>query len=350
MQLPLYNKEDIHHSPLNQRESFLYYMSRMDVEMAGLVLEDYRTYQDATKSVFWEKLSHSLSEFTAKGDSELKVLKGECKNDRCHKGCAGYAFVGNCSGFHLDLIVEEANDEILDIYYCSEFKAYSEPLDQNKKISLDIRGDKQSDHQPSEWFQLTAHQCSIASDEIIRKDLHLPIIDMQKAAQWLKKNAELYDSMDPIFTPAAFSKFYDIYYAVKVLTPKFYLKEEAERALQFYQNRVRNSKNKKMLLCWLVEFEQLGDDLMDLYYSYFNVDGEPRKEYVKINRSVEVYLSAGDFVAQLKFLHIYNKYYWNMLEKYTTITEELWTTLEEGTEASEKRISLKYHLQQRGLI
>ena len=105
-----------------------------------------------------------------------------------------------------------------------------------------------------------------------------------------------------------------------------------------------------MLLCWLVEFEQLGDDLMDLYYSYFNVDGEPRKEYVKINRSVEVYLSAGDFVAQLKFLHIYNKYYWNMLEKYTTITEELWTTLEEGTEASEKRISLKYHLQQRGLI
>lgn len=52
MQLPLHHKEDIHHIPQNQLEAFLYYMSRMDVEMAGLVVEDYRTYQDDPKRCF----------------------------------------------------------------------------------------------------------------------------------------------------------------------------------------------------------------------------------------------------------------------------------------------------------
>ncbi|MBK9330118.1 MAG: hypothetical protein IPM95_12650 [Sphingobacteriales bacterium] len=185
---------------------------------------------------------------------------------------------------------------------------------------------------------MTAHQCSTACDEIIRNDMHLPIIDMHKAATWLEKYQELYSEMDPIYTPATFSKFYDIYYTVKELTPKFYQRDEAERALQFYHNRVKKSKNKKMLLCWLVEFEPLENDLMALYYFYFNVDGEPTKEYVSINPKVEVYLHAEDFAVQLKFIHLYYNYYWKMLEKYTTIPEEMWTTLEEGSESSEKGI------------
>lgn len=350
MQLSLYNNDDTRHSPRNEREAVLYYLSKMDTGMLELVLSDNRTYQDAGKEVFLEKLNKSLSEFRENGDSTLRIVKGECHNDQCHKGCAGYAFIGNCSGFHLDLIVEEANHEILDMYYCSDFSAYTEPLDENKKISIHIRRDEEADFKPSVWFLMTAYRCSNACDEIIRKDLPLPVVDMQKAEQWLEKHKELYDTMDPIFTPAAFSRFQILYSAIKGLVPQLNLKEEAERGLKFYQNRVKRSRNEKMLLCWLVEFEQLGDDLMDLHYFYFNVDGEPTKEYVKINRTEEVYLCAGDFAAQLKFLHIYNKYYWDMLEKYTTITEEMWTTLEDGTEAAEKRVSLKYHLQQRGLI
>lgn len=66
MQLPLHLKEDIHHSPQNPREAFLYYISRMEVEveMAGLVVEDHRTHQDARKSVLLEKLSKATSKFT----------------------------------------------------------------------------------------------------------------------------------------------------------------------------------------------------------------------------------------------------------------------------------------------
>lgn len=350
MQLPLYTNDDNYHSPKNEREAVLYYLSKMDMEMLELVLSDNRTYQDATKNVFLEKLSHSLSEFTAKGDSELKVLKGECSNDNCHKGCAGYAFVGNCSGFHLDFIVEGANNEILDMYYCSEFKAYSDLLDMNKKISINIKSDEEAAFKPSDWYLMTAHQCSTACDEIIRNDQILPVIDMQEAALWMEKHKELYSSVDPIFMPAAFSKFYEVYDTIRELIPVSKLKEEAERALQFYHNRVKKSKNKKILLCWLAEFEQLKDDLVYLYFSYFDIDQETVEDFVKINRTTDVYLCAEDFSAQLKFVRIYFNYYMDIYNKYVTIQEEEWIAPTEKSDDINNRSTLKYHLQLRGII
>lgn len=348
-QLSFFSADDLHHSPRNQREAFLYYMSKMDADMINLILDDNKTYQDAKKEVFIEKLSEALSTFIAKGDTELNVVKGECQNDKCHKGCAGYAFIGNCSDYHLDLIIEGAQNEILDMYYCSDFKSCSEKLDENKNFCIDIKHDEEAKFVPPEWFLMSSHQCSIACDEIMRDGLPLQVVNIQLAERWLEKYAELYDSVDPIFTPAAFSKFNSLYYEVKNLVPMFNMKELAEKGIGFYNNRIKRSRNEKMLLYWLVEFEQLKDDLISLDYFYFDIEDKAAENYVKINRSYEVYLCAGDFAAQLKFLRIYIKYYWDMLRKYTTVPAEQWDTLVEGTEASEKRISLKYHLQQRGM-
>lgn len=350
MQLPLFNQNETHHSPKNVREAVLYYLSKLDIEMLELVLDDKRTYQEATKEVFVDKLKKAVSVFIQNGDSELKVVKGECQSDKCNKGCLGYAFIGNCSNYHLDLIVEGASNEILDVYYCSDFNAYSEKLDINKKISIYINRDEQADFKPSVFYLITSQKCVIACDGIIRNDLHLPIVNMQHAEQWLEKYKDLFDSMNPVFPPAAFAKFQSLYRSIGDLVPMYNMKKKAKSGLRFYYNRVKRSRNERILLYWLVEYEILMDDLFSLQYFYFGMENETTEEYVSINGVDEVYLSADDFKDQLKFLEIYTGYYWDMLNKYTTVPEEQWGTLIAGTEASDKRTSLTYHLKQRGMI
>lgn len=49
----------------------------------------------------------------------LVAAFGLCK--KCNYKCTGYSFVGNEDGSHLDLVVEEKNDRVKDIYDCSDF-------------------------------------------------------------------------------------------------------------------------------------------------------------------------------------------------------------------------------------
>ncbi len=173
---------------------------------------------------------------------------------------------------------------------------------------------------------------------------------MHHAEQWLEKHEELFDSMNPAFPPAAFARFHSLYRAIRGLVRMYNMKEIAKSGLRFYYNRIKRSRNEKMMLHWLVEYEKLNNDLFSLQYFYFGLENETFEEYVNINGEDAVYLSAGDFKFQLKFLQIYTGYYWDMLDKYTTVPKEQWDSLADGTEASEKRTSLTYHLQQRGMI
>lgn len=193
-QLSLFTKDILHHAPQNQREAFLFYMSKMDAEMINLVLDDNKTYQDAKKEVFTEKLSEVLSEFIAKGDTELDVVKGKCDSSECHKGCPGYAFIGNCSGTHLDLIVEGSNTQILDIYHCSSFKADTIELDTDNSLSIDIYPDEEVSFQPTEEYLMTLHRYNNACDEILKNESS--VLDIAFADKWLEKHKELIQSFD----------------------------------------------------------------------------------------------------------------------------------------------------------
>jgi hypothetical protein len=146
-------------------------MARMDARILSEILEDSRTYQDTTKELFMERLTEALEKFRDWGkDTALEAIPGVCSNKKCNIGCCGYAFEGNSSGFHLDLIVENSNGQILDIYHCSYFKADAAELDMDNSISIDIYPDEEVGFQPTEEYLIKLSHCNNACDEILKKE------------------------------------------------------------------------------------------------------------------------------------------------------------------------------------
>ena len=84
---------------MNPTASILKYMSEMDIEMLSLILDDSKTYQDATKEVFLEKLKGAFESFKNEKDQKLNYYPGVCNSTECtNTGCKGYTFVGDTSG------------------------------------------------------------------------------------------------------------------------------------------------------------------------------------------------------------------------------------------------------------
>lgn len=73
-----------------------------------------------TKEVFLNKLKGAFETFKNEKDQKLNYYPGVCNSNECtNTGCKGYTFVGDTSGASLDLIFDEKNGEVNDIYYCN---------------------------------------------------------------------------------------------------------------------------------------------------------------------------------------------------------------------------------------
>lgn len=346
-QLTLFSKDSTHHSPRNQREAFLYYMSKMDSDMLFLILEDNRTYQDAKKEVFIEKINEALSVFSKNGDTELLVIKGECGNESCHKGCPGYTFIGNCSGTHLDLIMEGNSTQILDICHCSDFDTGAIDLEDAESISIDINYDEEAAFKPSAEYAMKLHKCNMAVEEIVSDRIR--ILDILSVESWIERHKELYDSMD-IFTDSLsrFSAFFFLYDKLKDLWQFHELKEETVLAVKLFDEQVEILDSEDLLLEWLVKYEELSqNNLCGLTSLYFCEEEEIKTGFIKLYNTDNLLIRVADFAEQLKFKSLFDSYYFNMVERYTTIPESEQNNLTPGSEDSTHQYSLKYHLEKR---
>src|ERR1039458_4600241 len=124
---------------MTEKEAFLYYMERMDIEMLDLILDDGITYYGVRKEVFLEKLGAAFVEFKKSNDSSLRTYKGKCGSDSCpNKGIKGCIFVGNSSRNHLELLIEESGTHIIDLSRCPSFEREKIDVELGKKISFYI--------------------------------------------------------------------------------------------------------------------------------------------------------------------------------------------------------------------
>ncbi len=118
-------------SPTTQAEAIIYYIQEMDIDMIDLVLDKDRTYQNMQKAEFMEKLEDVFAVFRFNQNDKVIGYPGFCDNDICNNQCKnGYSFIGNQSKHRMDIILEVSNGNILDLFECTEFKAF------NKEINM----------------------------------------------------------------------------------------------------------------------------------------------------------------------------------------------------------------------
>jgi hypothetical protein len=312
VQLSLYNDDDTRHSPKNQREAFLYYMSKLDAEMVGLVLDDEKTYQEAKKEVFVEKLSNVFLKFSKEGDTELKVWRGECSCAECNKGCSGYAFIGNCSGAHLDLIVEGNSTHIFDIFYCSAFKTEIPEVNTGMYFSMVTYPDERATFQPTNEYLITLHQCNMACDEIMKAETD--VLDLETATYWVEKYASLYEEI-LIDIHSKFWTFEDIYSHLKNLLSFLSYSQDAQRAIVFFNKTVKNKPDEKRLIYWLLKYEHLSNEhLFDLTIKYYNEETD--RSPILLDNKYNIRIDKKPFEHLIQFKKLYDSYYFNMVDKY----------------------------------
>ena len=306
--------------------------------MLELLLDDNKTYQEATKEIFLEKLKCAFEEFRSNGDTYLSPVKGNCDSNSCNFGCSGFGFLGNNSNKRLPLIFEENESDYIDIYFCSIFKT-SEYYDVANDIFLHISKDEKATYIPSVNYLLRVNECENAL--LVLKGYKGKIISKDIYTQWFSNNQNLFDSLPGIFSDYnAFSKFNFLWYDLENIIKTVLYDSKAETAIKEYYKIEEGNEN--LLLNWLLEYEDMGS-----HCALFLLDGEGLPyldKPIPLHRLGELYIDQKDFLNYIDFSTKYDKAYELMLQKHNTFENGVCPP----NVSHEDFYSLRYHLNKNG--
>lgn len=315
--------------------------------MLDVLLDDSRTYQDVVKDVFIEKLDTVFTKFKDNGDTHLLAFKGVCNSTTCsNKGCFGYSFIGNNSKQHIDLIFDELSDDIKDIYQCRTLDRNDTSIEQKNELSFDIKFDEVAGFEPSVDFLIASQKCRLAYEElleyqntIITKEIYLP---------WLEKYHDLHKSFDlpPLFYRYE-DEFYWLYNRINELAEFLQTNDLAKEALETFQTTVNTDEIH--LLRWLTKFEKTGHNLTLFLFEELDLKRPEECDYVIVN---DLKIDTSDFLFIAKFKCLFEDHYWDMLEKYTTISNDDRRAeyVNENGSTNDYVYSLTYHLDKGGIL
>lgn len=286
----------------------------MDAEMLSMILLDERTYQDATKDMFLEKLEEIFVEFKENGETLLIPFKGTCGSEDCtNKGCTGYSFVGKISNESIDLIFEESNDDVKDIYNCNFMLSEYENWEKCHTKSLFVSPDEEAKFNPSPDYLYKVQQCQNAVDEISKAEK--TFLTKEDYIYWLGKHKSLRDSIKSF--PIIFNKlgkFKDIYFSFTELVSFLENEDEAAKGLEeFY---LINVENESEVIQYLLKYENCITNLDSLIFTYLPSVEEPYQGFVEFNKKQKIYILLADYEIVLRFINKVNPIYWDAVDKY----------------------------------
>jgi len=130
------NNSNSQYPPLRTRVSAVrYFIQTMDIEMLYEILDDKITYQDFSRNEFLLKLERAFEDFKTNGDTFLNAIEGRC--GQCSKDKTGFLFVGNISRRYMNLLFDLNNNEIKDLYECSNFRTNFDSDNFTRRVWID---------------------------------------------------------------------------------------------------------------------------------------------------------------------------------------------------------------------
>ncbi len=334
---------------MDKKELIMEAICQMNISLLEVLLDDKRTYQGATKQLFLSRLEEQFQYLKREGNVYLTPLMGGCDSRFCDKNHEGFAFVGDQSGNHLDLIFEEEELTYSDIFDCKWFDAGSQNKEYGRKHSVLIFQDEiHPEGFPQELLLLT-DACKKAYEEIVREGL---IVNDEIAKNWLRTYRSLYQcfkkAVDNFRYPYLFDELYerlhDLYRCLRW----------NEMAIMANKEWDRIDLNEELeILKWLVLYEDLQDELCSLIITQTQEPDYPIPDDGRPFWDYPFKFDLQEFDEVVKFNNIIDAYYDKMLDKYNTMDED-----EEDSEfppysgeyALDDYCTLSYHLRVRGIV
>jgi hypothetical protein len=114
------------------KEAFVYFFSHLDNSGLSSILKDDNQYDDLSKNYWITLFEEQFKSFKEQNIRFLQPIPGSCIG--CKKGCSGFTFLNENSGFYVDLVIESNTTEIVDFTDCVNLE--NEILGLNKKEQI----------------------------------------------------------------------------------------------------------------------------------------------------------------------------------------------------------------------
>ncbi len=257
-QLSLFAEEDLKQPSITQKDAFLHYMSRMEVDMLEYVLDDENTYNECTKAVFLEKLNETVADFKKKGNDNLIYNIGYCAASSCNLACQGYIFKCNKTKDTFSLIIEEENRKIIDIFECTRFVSIKKEFVFANQSNINIYNEDKVTFKTEVGVFIYFQKIDKALEEI--KTILKSPIDLKMTNYWVNNIKDLIYEIDK--EERFIKKYYDIteiYRVVISLNKVFPRSSEIEKLLLESIANSLDLKDMKSMQQWGKDY-QLKDD------------------------------------------------------------------------------------------
>ena len=288
-------------------------MSEMDAEMLSLILDDRKTYQEATKEVFIEKLKGAFKKFKKENDTSLTPYPGICQSTECtNTGCKGYSFVGNNSGASLDLIFDEKNGEVNDMYYCRAMNSNKPQVEDARSLSIHIWTDEEANFIPSTKYLYQVQQADKAVEDIMSYSNE--VYSKETIAYLVEKYKSLYRSVPDVFSGIVrFDEFKDLYGALEDCSKYFEFPLLTKMAVEEYESK--DMEIEENLIQWLLDYEEHGLELINLVYFLELKEGDKEIGELSFTDRFKFNISQIEFKDEINFAKIFEATYFPLKEK-----------------------------------
>jgi hypothetical protein len=114
------------------KSDFARYFSNLDSQGLASLMKDDTLYDELSKQNWITLFEQQFDSFKQEKISFLKPISGSCIG--CKKGCSGFTFLDEDSGFYVDLVIESNGAIIVDFTDCVNLK--NKILGLNKKEQI----------------------------------------------------------------------------------------------------------------------------------------------------------------------------------------------------------------------
>ncbi len=277
----------------SQKEAFLFYLHRMDIDMIDLILDDSYSYFDVPKDIFVNKLKYFKSEL----EVNLKIYSNQITIYQKDQTSNTYFLSIDIYDFEQEITFNEVDNKIVDINseFNSKLKKWS-PLDWHFGL------DERVNFHPSVEYLLQLNYCTNAVEEIANQQVK--IIDYDTIEYWLNKHQLLYSQVkDEIFMFKLnnFRKLYELLTDLKGLMEcSFPAKLALDNFYATNEDAIQKWKNDYLTL--FVGFVEIFEGFFTEYDKLTYIG---KNDVVQLAFFSNVYLLRDDFLDIKKFRDLY---------------------------------------------
>ncbi|MCL7765046.1 hypothetical protein MPF19_16605 [Polaribacter sp. Z014] len=302
---------------MTEKETIIKYIFEMNADALSLILDDNKSYMDVSKETFINKLKSKFSDLNNQGITQFaKVIKGYCAGgDQCKKkGCGGYLFLTE-DNQSLNLIFEEENDIVIDIYRCSNFHSET-PVLVKRVIFFCFKEYEKVNYVPSKRHLFLQSEIERIYKEF--KEFSNDVTLIEDFCIWSDKVAVFYSDIQ-IFEKMNFISPYSL---LGLISSNSYIKELctlnplAKKALEEYNNL--DLSNKKELIKWVLQYEE---DAVS-YGDYEKVDNWQVNNLILHGCDESVVLDCKLYAETLQFNDTHERQYNLLFEEYRMTSAE----------------------------